>query len=124
GKIKLARGICYKNRPSIGKVKQPGTFPSSVDTNLYFGPAPRPATLNRKRLHYDWHWVWDTGNGDLGNQGIHEMDKARWGLNQKGLPKTVTGIGGRFGYVDDGETANTQVILFEYDDCDLIFEVR
>ena len=78
----------------------------------------------RKKLHYDWHWIWDYGNGDLGNQGIHEMDKARWGLGKNELPKSVISVGGRFGYVDDGETANTQICLFDYGDAELIFEVR
>jgi hypothetical protein len=78
----------------------------------------------RKRLHYDWHWIWDYGNGDLGNQGIHEMDKARWGLDKNELARSVISVGGRFGYVDDGQTANTQICLFDFGDCELIFEVR
>src|SRR5256885_10195193 len=78
----------------------------------------------RAKLHYDWHWTWDYGNGDLGNQGIHEMDKARWGLGKSELPRSVVSIGGRFGYVDDGETANTQLCVFAYGDRELIFEVR
>lgn len=123
GKVKLARGLCYKLRPSIGRVKGPVPPPKTVDYDLWCGPAPKKP-LNRKSLHYDWHWVWDTGNGDLGNQGIHEMDKARWGLNKHALPRTVMSIGGRFGYVDDGETANTQVIWYDYGDCELVFEVR
>src|SRR5262249_38655259 len=75
-------------------------------------------------VHYDWHWIWDYGNGDLGNQGIHQMDVARWGLNKNELAKSVQSIGGRFGYIDDGETANTQVSFFDYGDSELIFEVR
>jgi predicted dehydrogenase len=123
GKVKLARGLCYKRRDSIGKVKGPQKPPTTVDYDLWCGPAPKKP-LMRRRLHYDWHWVWDTGNGDLGNQGIHEMDKARWGLNKPGLARAARSIGGRFGYVDDGETANTQIIVFDYGDCELIFEVR
>jgi predicted dehydrogenase len=123
GKVKLARGLCYKLRPSIGKVKGPQAIPSTVDYNLWTGPAPiKP--LMRQRLHYDWHWIWDYGNGDLGNQGIHEMDKARWGLGKNELAQSVISIGGRFGYVDDGETANTQICVFDFGDCELIFEVR
>jgi len=123
GKIKLARGLCYKRRGSIGKVKGPQVVPQSVDYDLWCGPAPaRP--LLRKNLHYDWHWIWDYGNGDLGNQGIHEMDKARWGLGKNELAKSIVSVGGRFGYVDDGETANTQICVFDYGDCELIFEVR
>jgi predicted dehydrogenase len=123
GKVKLARAFCYKLRGPIGKVKAATSPPKSCDYNLWCGPAPK-RPLMRKRLHYDWHWVWDTGNGDLGNQGIHEMDKARWGLNKKELAKTVLSVGGRFGYVDDGQTANTQICVFGFGDCELIFEVR
>jgi predicted dehydrogenase len=123
GKVRLARGLCYKLRPSIGKTEGEQPTPSTVDYDLWCGPSPK-TPLRRKRLHYDWHWVWATGNGDLGNQGIHEMDKARWGLNKHELPRSVVSLGGRFGYVDDGETANTQVCVYDYGDCELIFEVR
>jgi predicted dehydrogenase len=123
GKLKVSRGLCYKPRGSIGKVSGPQEPPKTCDYNLWCGPAPvKP--LMRSRLHYDWHWVWDTGCGDLGNQGIHEMDKARWGLNKNTLPLSVVSIGGRLGYVDDGETANTQICVFDYGDSQLIFEVR
>jgi predicted dehydrogenase len=123
GKISLARGLCYKRRPSIGKVSGEQPIPKTIDYDLWCGPAPKKP-LTRERLHYDWHWIWDYGNGDLGNQGIHEMDKARWGLGKNELPKSVISVGGRFGYVDDGETANTQICVFDYGDCELIFEVR
>ena len=123
GKVHLARGICYKLRPSIGKVKQPTPVPKTMDYDLWCGPAPYKA-VQRANLHYDWHWIWDYGNGDLGNQGIHEIDKARWGLNKSGLPRSVLSLGGRFGYQDDGETANTQVTFLDYGDSQLIFEVR
>jgi hypothetical protein len=78
----------------------------------------------RKRLHYDWHWVWNTGNGDLGNQGIHEMDVARWFLGVMELSPRILAVGGRLGYVDDGETPNTLVILHDYPTAPLFFEVR
>jgi predicted dehydrogenase len=123
GKIRLARGLCYKLRPSIGKIDAPGAAPKTVDYDLWCGPAPKKP-LTRQNLHYDWHWQWDVGNGDLGNQGIHEMDKARWGLGQTTLPRSVISLGGRFGYHDDGETANTQLALFDYEHCTLLFEVR
>jgi predicted dehydrogenase len=123
GKIKVAHGLCYKRRKSIGKVDGPQQPPKTCNYDLWCGPAPvKP--LMRKKLHYDWHWVWDTGNGDLGNQGIHEMDKARWGLGKNELAKGIVSVGGRFGYVDDGQTANTQICVFDYGDCELIFEVR
>ena len=76
------------------------------------------------KLHYDWHWIWDYGNGDLGNQGIHQMDLARWGLGTKTLSTEVVSYGGRLGYEDAGETANTQVIIHDYGDQQLVFEVR
>jgi predicted dehydrogenase len=123
GKISVARGLCYKPRGSIGKVSGAQATPKTCDYDLWCGPAPL-SPLMRKNLHYDWHWVWETGNGDLGNQGIHEMDKARWGLNKSELPKSVVSVGGRFGYEDDGQTANTQVCVYDFGDCELIFEVR
>jgi len=92
----VARGLCYKWRPSIGKVSGPQPVPPSVNYDLWCGPAPDKPLL-RKHLHYDWHWTWDYGNGDLGNQGIHEMDKARWGIGKSELPRSVVSIGGRFG---------------------------
>jgi hypothetical protein len=75
-------------------------------------------------LHYDWHWVWATGNGDLGNQGIHQMDIARWFLGVNELSPRVFSVGGRLGYEDDGETPNTQFVFHDYEKAPLIFEVR
>jgi hypothetical protein len=80
--------------------------------------------LMRKRLHYDWHWVWPTGNGDLGNQGIHQMDIARWFLGEMELAPRVFSVGGRLGYIDDGTTPNTQIVFHDYKKAPLIFEVR
>jgi predicted dehydrogenase len=80
--------------------------------------------LTRKNLHYDWHWVWDTGCGDLGNQGIHQMDIARWFLGEQELSPRVISAGGRLGYSDDATTPNTQVIYHGYAKAPLIFEVR
>jgi predicted dehydrogenase len=122
GKVQIARGLCYKSRTSIGHGI--GTIPATCDYNLWCGPAPQERPLSRMRLHYDWHWHWDYGNGDIGNQGIHEMDKARWGLGKNELCRSVLSVGGRYGYVDDGQTANTQVTWFDYGDQQLIFEVR
>jgi predicted dehydrogenase len=122
GKVYMAKGLCYKPRGSIGQ-KPDGPVPAGVDYNIWLGPAPeRP--FNPNRFHYNWHWFWDYGNGDLGNQGIHQMDLARWGLGKNEFPKTVQASGGRFGYVDDGQTPNTLSVAFEYDDTQLQFEVR
>ncbi len=123
GKILRARGLCYKRRASIGKVDGPQPIPPEVDYDLWCGPAPKEP-LMRKRLHYDGHWVWPTGNGDLGNQGIHQMDISRWILGEAELSPRVWSFGGRLGYVDDGTTPNTQVIFHDYPKAPLIFEVR
>jgi predicted dehydrogenase len=122
GQIYMAKGLCYKPRGSIGH-QSDGPVPHGVDYNIWLGPAPqRP--FNPNRFHYNWHWFWDYGNGDLGNQGIHQMDLARWGLGKNELPKAVVASGGRFGYSDDGQTPNTLLVGFEFDDCELQFEVR
>jgi hypothetical protein len=123
GKVTIARGLCYKSRGRIGVAGGEQAIPTSVNYDLWCGPAAKNP-LTRKKLHYDWHWIWEYGNGDLGNQGIHQMDLARWGLNKEGMPKSVVSVGGRFGYVDDGQTANTQICVFDYGDSQLIFEVR
>lgn len=123
GKITVARGLCYKPRVSIGKVDGPQPVPAGVDYDLWCGPAPMDP-IRRKQFHYDWHWIWNYGNGDLGNQGIHQMDIARWFLGVNELSPRVVSAGGRFGYEDDGETANTQVIYHDYAPAPLIFEVR
>src|SRR5215471_7710694 len=104
-----ARGLCYNRRDSIGPK---GVFevPQGIDYNLWSGPAPlKPPTRNSKQngpVHYEWHWFWDYGNGDLGNQGIHQMDIARWGLGVNELAQGVISYGGRFGYEDAAETPN------------------
>ncbi len=123
GPVTLSYATCYKPRKSIGKVDRPTAPPASIDYDLWSGPA-RLLPVGRKGLHYDWHWLYEYGNGDLGNQGVHEMDKARWGLGDPGLPASVVSVGGRFGYVDDGDTANTQLALMEYPGANLVFEVR
>ena len=123
GSIQLARGLCYKPRQSIGKVSGPQEVDEAVDYNLWTGPAPLEP-LMRKNLHYDWHWVFATGCGDVGNQGIHQMDIARWALGETRLPKRTLSIGGRLGYDDDGNTPNTQIVYHEFDKAPLIFEVR
>ena len=86
-----------------------------------------PQRRNSKKngsVHYEWHWIWNYGNGDVGNQGIHQMDVARWFLGEPGLPRHTFSVGGRVGYEDDGETPNTQFVVHDYGDALLIFEVR
>jgi predicted dehydrogenase len=121
GKVYLAKGLCYKRRVSIGR-KPAEPVPAGLDWDLFLGPAPmRPFTWNRYK--YNWHWFWETGNGDIGNQGVHEMDFARWGLG-KDLPSAVVSTGGKYVYDDEQETPNTQLATYDYGDCELVFEVR
>ncbi len=123
GEVYMAKGLCYKWRNTIQKTpEQPA--PSEVNYDLWLGPAPtRP--YSRNRFHYNWHWHWDYGNGDIGNQGVHQMDVARWGLGV-GLPKKAQAMGGHFMFDDDQETPNTILASFEYPEEQkmLVFETR
>jgi predicted dehydrogenase len=111
GEIYMSRGLCFKARNTIGKTPV-SAVPPGVDYDLWTGPAPmRPFTKNR--FHYNWHWFWDTGNGDLGNQGIHEVDISRWGLGVT-HPTKITAIGGKFMFDDDQETPNTITAAYEF----------
>jgi len=123
GSMLYVHGVNYKPRMSIGKVDGPQPIPKNCDYDLWCGPAPKKP-LMREYLHYDWHWDWDTGNGDLGNMGIHYMDSCRWAVNQMELPRRVISIGGRFGYVDDGQTPNTLITFLDYEPVPIVFEVR
>ena len=122
GHLRVSRGIVYKLRPSIGN-KPTTDPPPEVNFDLWTGPAPlRPYHGNL--VHYNWHWFWDFGNGDIGNQGVHQMDLARWMIPDAKLPRSVFAVGGRFGYKDQGETPNTQLANYDYGETQLIFEVR
>lgn len=123
GKVRLVRGFIYVRRDSIGKVDGPQPVPESVDYDLWCGPAPM-APLMRKELHYHWHWAWPTGDGDFGNNGIHYMDICRWFVGANELAPRVLGLGGRFGYIDDGETPNTQIVFYDYTPVPILFELR
>jgi predicted dehydrogenase len=128
GAIKWVRSLCYKARFEgtngiVNGTNGPVSPPPGVDYNLWCGPADM-MPLRRKELHYKWHWVWNTGNGDLGNQGIHEMDLGRWALGDPKLAPRVMSFGGRFRVNDAGETANTQIVFLDYEPAPLIFEVR
>jgi predicted dehydrogenase len=120
----MSRGLCYKWRDTIGRTPvEP--VPRGVDYDLWLGPAPK-REFTRNRFHYNFHWFWDYGNGDIGNQGVHQMDAARWLLGVK-YPTKVTATGGHFMFDDDQETPNTMVATFEFDEDVrkiLIFEVR
>ena len=123
GEVKLARGLCYKTRNSIG-ARGNYDVPAGIDYGLWLGPAPSMQNTTRLKFHYDWHWQWNYGNGDLGNQGIHQMDICRWGLGVDGIGDGVIAYGGRLGYEDAGETANTQVCIHTFGDKKLVFETR
>jgi predicted dehydrogenase len=122
GKIYMAKGLCYKRRVSIGH-KEDSPTPPGVNWDLFLGPAPMRA-FNELRFKYNWHWFWDTGNGDIGNQGVHEMGIARWGMGDPEWPKTAVAFGGKFGPPDDQETPNTLTSSFDFDGRQLVFEVR
>jgi predicted dehydrogenase len=123
GKIYMARGLCLKPRGSIGHVSD-SEIPAGVDWNTFLGPAPY-RNFNLNRFHYKWHWFWDTGCGDLGNQGIHQADVARWALGKKTHPIRIKGTGNHFIWDSDQETPNMQQLEFEYEDGTILqFEVR
>jgi hypothetical protein len=120
--------LCYKARDSIGRTTGAQAVPASINYDLWTGPAdlipPHRNSPKNGPVHYDWHWFWNYGGGDISNQGIHQMDVARWFLGEPGLPPSVMSFGGRFGYQDDAETPNTLVSVFNYQKAPLIFEVR
>lgn len=148
GKVKLSRGVNYKSRISTGQVGaaiEPkdgmikGTFhdlrnvktdpagaPQDVDVDYKLWAGPRGMQpVHRTQFHYDWHWQWAFGNGDIGNQGPHQLDVGRWALGDPELlPKRVMSFGGRWGYKDDGETANNQMAFWAYEPAPLLFDNR
>lgn len=133
GDVKFARGLCYKRRKSIGALGD-YAVPESCDFSLWSGPATYTnPKVTRKQFHYDWHWQRHYGNGDLGNQGPHQTDIARWGLGVDTHPIGIVSYGGRLGYqaerndpsyIDAGDTANTIVSLYDYGDKFITFETR
>lgn len=133
GEVKLARGLCYKRRKSIGPLGD-YPIPTNVDFDLWSGPAMfTTPKVTRQQFHYDWHWQRHYGNGDLGNQGPHQTDVARCGLGLDRHPQSVVSYGGRLGYqaerndpnyVDGGNTANTEVSIYDYGDKCIVFETR
>jgi len=121
GKVRMAKAINCQLRGPIGRAAD-SEAPPNVNYDLWLGPAPK-RPFNKNRFHYNWHWFWDYGTGDTGNDGIHQIDIARWGLGV-GMPKAVSCSGGQLFYDDDHETPDTQVATFEYDDVYLMFEMR
>ena len=122
GRVYMARGLCFRRRKSIGHTPEE-PVPPGLDWDLFLGPAPmRPYSKNR--FAYNWHWFWDTGNGYIGNQGVHEMDICRWGLWEYSKPRSISSTGGKFLWKDDQETPNTQQAHFRFDDSEIVFDVR
>jgi predicted dehydrogenase len=122
GKLYMAKGLCFKRRRSIGH-KEDSAVPPGVNWDLFLGPAPlRP--FNELRFKYNWHWFWDTGNGDIGNQGVHEIGLCRWALGDPEWPKSAFASGGKYAYDDDQETPNTQLASYDYGGREIVFEVR
>ena len=123
GAMRCIHALVLRPREGIGKVAEPTPVPPTINYDLWCGPAAKEP-LMRKQLHYDWHWLWSTGNGEIGNNGAHHIDVARWVLGQeKPAPRAIS-IGGRFGFQDDGETANTQIAYFDYRPVPVICEIR
>ena len=122
GKLLVSKSYCCKPHWSIGR-RDTSVPPEGLDFNLWLGPASEQP-YHRNLVHYNWHWFWDTGNGDIGNQGVHEMDIARWTIKGATLPKRVWSLGGRFAVDDQGQTPNTQLSVFDYGDTTLLFETR
>ncbi len=113
GEVYMAKGLCYKWRDTISMTPDE-PVPLGVDYDLWLGPAPR-RPFSRNRFHYNWHWHWDYGNGDLGNQGVHQLDVARWGLGVSGHPDRVSGAGGHVMFDDDQETPNILHASYSYE---------
>ncbi|MBA4186613.1 MAG: gfo/Idh/MocA family oxidoreductase [Planctomycetaceae bacterium] len=129
GKLLVSRGLCYKDggtggstRGDIG-TKPTKNPPAELDFNLWLGPAQEQA-YHENLVHYRWHWFWDFGNGDAGNQGVHQMDIARWLIPNATWPKSVISFGGRYANNDQGQTPNALVSVFDYGETQLVFETR
>ena len=122
GDVYMARCIHFQDRPSLG-FRQPQAPPTTLDWDLWLGPA-RQQEYHANLHPYNWHWFWDFGNGELGNNGVHFIDLARWGLNRR-WPSKITSTGGRFGYHDQGQTPNTQLTTYQFEDgVQLVVEIR
>jgi hypothetical protein len=123
GKILYVHGINWAARTSIGKVAAAKPIPATIDFDMWCGPAP-VLPLMRENLHYDWHWQWPYGDGELGNWGPHILDGCRMAIDAKEMPRHVLCLGGRFGYDDDGQTPNSQLMFYDYQPAPILFEIR
>ena len=123
GKIQYATCFANKPRQSIGKRSQPLPIPKTLDYDLWCGPA-RKEPIYRDKLQYDCSFTWNMGDGESCNQGVHEVDVARWILGHTGLPRRTMSIGGRFVFEDAGEVPNTQIIYYDYPNAPILYEVH
>jgi predicted dehydrogenase len=122
GRLLVSYGYASRTRQSIG-IKEPQSPPRELDFDLWLGPAPvHPFRTNL--VHYNWHWRWDFGNGEIGNMGSHQLDVCRWAMPDGAMPSSVVSLGGRFGYEDQGETPNTQLTMIDFGEVKLILEIR
>ncbi|MCA9241040.1 MAG: Gfo/Idh/MocA family oxidoreductase [Planctomycetales bacterium] len=128
GEVLVAKAWNIQKRGSIGR-KKPSPAPDHVDYDLWVGPAEW-LPYQENRLHSDWHWWWNFGTGDIGNDGAHELDYARWGLGVDTLPSRVSAVGGKYFYDDDQQYPDTATCVFEYPAGEktptkqLVFEMR
>jgi len=121
GKLKHIHAVYYGGRGAIAR-REPW-YPDFLDYNLFCGPTPM-APLEREKLHYDWHWSWSTGNGEIGNNGVHLLDAALRFIRADTAPRRILGLGGRFGRNDAADTPNTHITIYDYPDAPVIFEAR
>ena len=130
GKLLVAKAHASKGgkgRLTVG-FKEHKEPPEGFDFNLWLGPA-QEQPYHENIVHYNWHWFWDFGNGEIGNQGVHQMDIARWGIPGATLPKSVISMGGRWtidvdnNYKDQAQTPNMQTTVFDFGGTLLVFEV-
>jgi predicted dehydrogenase len=122
GKLLISYGYASKPRGSIG-FKKPKTPPKELNFDIWLGPASQQP-YHENIVHYNWHWFWDFGNGEIGNQGVHQMDICRWALPDGAAPRGVISLGGRFGYQDQGQTPNTQLTIIDCGEAKIFFEDR
>lgn len=126
GNVYMARGMVFRNRPSIGHAKDPDVAPKTLNWDLWQGPV-KEREFSRRLVHYNWHWHWDYGNGDVGNQGVHETDMCLWGLGlDHTFPSEIVAMGGKFLWDDDKETPEvlSSSYLFPEQKKMIEFEVR
>ncbi|WP_406695567.1 Gfo/Idh/MocA family oxidoreductase [Singulisphaera sp. Ch08] len=125
GKVYMARGLVYRDRASIGHAKDPDKAPATLNWDLWQGPA-QEREFSKRIVHYNWHWHWNYGNGDVGNQGVHETDMCLWGLGLETLPSSIVAMGGKFLWDDDKETPEllSSSYMFPEQNQMIEFEVR